>query len=307
MTTEPDAVEDRPGPIPRFGGLRDLLRFAGFRYWPASVLPALVGTTLPFWLRPPGFAFDWLAGLEFLVATVLVHAGFSLLRARIDGEKTRVWPRTLLPRSAAVCIAAGSLLMLHLSRSVPGGALYVFGVVALFTGVLYVVPPFSFRWRAAREIVLCEGFGLLPVLGAYLVQTGDLTRTVYIAALPLFVATGLWVWMDELIDARRDVAAGHGSLVALFGSRFSGRLGTLALTSLLYAVLVAAVVTGSASPVSLVVLLSLGFAVPIVTTAWKGYDDPSRLDDARRHAAKLHALVGIAMALSSLVPSSVLP
>ena len=53
------------------GGLRagspGILYFVGFRYWTASLLPALVGTTLPFWLRPPGFAFNWLGAIEFLM------------------------------------------------------------------------------------------------------------------------------------------------------------------------------------------------------------------------------------------------
>ncbi len=71
--------------------------------------------------------------------------------------------------------------------------------------------------------------------------------------------------------------------------------------------LAAAVVTGSASPLSLVALLSLGFAVPIVTAAWKAFDDPDFMAGARRHAAKLHAFVALAMAVSSLVPSGVVP
>ena len=44
----------------------DVLYFAGVRYWTASVLPAIVGTTLPFWLRPPGFSFSWVGAIEFL-------------------------------------------------------------------------------------------------------------------------------------------------------------------------------------------------------------------------------------------------
>ena len=70
-------VRDKPAA----GGLSQsspgFLHFAGFRYWTASLLPALMGTTLPFWLRPPGFSFRWLGALEFLIATLLFHAGFS--------------------------------------------------------------------------------------------------------------------------------------------------------------------------------------------------------------------------------------
>ena len=56
------------------------LRLAGVRYWTASVLPALAGTTLPFWLRPRRFAFRWPSAQEFLFAAALVHSRFSVRR-----------------------------------------------------------------------------------------------------------------------------------------------------------------------------------------------------------------------------------
>ncbi len=31
-------------------------------------------------------------------------------------------------------------------------------------------------------------------------QVGDITRTVYLASLPVVVSTGLWVWITELIN-----------------------------------------------------------------------------------------------------------
>ncbi len=291
MRTEATAVDDRAG---------DFLHLAGARYWTASLLPAAVGTTLPFWLRPPGFSFRGLAALELLAATLLFHAGFSFLRARLDGEGSRAWPRWRLGAAAVVCLAVGSSLVVHLSRLVPQGALLVLGFATLFTGVLYLVPPLSFRYRVGREIVLCEGLALLPVLGAYLVQTGDLTRTVYIGALPLFVATALWVWIDELITAGDDRAAGRGSIVLLFGPRISTRFGTVGLVVLLYATLAVAVATGSLSPWALVALLSLGFAGPIVASSWSALADVSRLTRARAHGGALHLVVGLVLATSSL-------
>lgn len=71
-----------------FEGISGFLHFAGFRYWTASLLPALVGTTLPFWLHPPGFSFRWLGAIELLFATVLFHAGFSFLQAWFEGRYT---------------------------------------------------------------------------------------------------------------------------------------------------------------------------------------------------------------------------
>lgn len=76
-----------------FESARALLHFAGFRYWTASLLPALVGTTFPFWLRPPGFSFRLSAVIEFLFATLVIQAGFSFLLALFEGRATSTWQK----------------------------------------------------------------------------------------------------------------------------------------------------------------------------------------------------------------------
>src|SRR3990170_2966414 len=99
-------VRDKPAA----GGLSQsspgFLHFAGFRYWTASLLPALMGATLPFWLRPPGFSFRWLGALEFLIATLLFHAGFSFLQAPLHPPAKAHHPPGRLPRGAGGCVVA---------------------------------------------------------------------------------------------------------------------------------------------------------------------------------------------------------
>lgn len=281
-------------------GVSGFLHFAGFRYWTASLLPALVGTTLPFWLRPPGFSFRWLGAIEFLIATILLHAGFSFLQARFEDRPTAEWPGSWLLGATGVCIVAACLLGLHLNSFVPGSIFIVYGLVTILTGVLYVVPPFSFRRRVGGEVVICEALGLLPVLGAYLVQVGDLTRTVYLASLPLAVATALWVWTDELITRMDDEKSGRQTMVILFGPRLSGRFVALALSILFYATLFLAVFTASITPLALVAVLSVGLVRTIVAVCWKEYGSPMRMLEARRNAFVLHLATCIIIAALSL-------
>jgi len=293
------------------GGLRGagpaLLHFAGFRYWTASLLPALVGTTLPFWLRPPGFSFRWLGAVEFLAATVLLHAGLSFLQARFEAGSPGDRPRAPLLAGAGVCIVAACLLGLHLDRGlnlhhgVPRIIFLVYGLGALFTGVLYVAPPFSFCRRLGGEVVLSVGLGLVPVLGAYLVQVGDITRRVYVAAVPIVLATALWVWTGELASRREDEKTGRGTMVIRFGARFSGRAVVPALSVLLYAMLVLAVFTASLGPAALIAVVTVWLAWRAVTVSWEETAHPVRMSEPLRGAAWLHLAVGLVVAASSLV------
>jgi 1,4-dihydroxy-2-naphthoate octaprenyltransferase len=285
----------------------DFLFIAGCRYWTASLLPAIVGTTLPFWLRPPGFSFRWTAAVEFLAATMLVHAGFSFLHARFEHRLTVVWSEFSLLGLAGVCIVAGSLLGLHLNSGltlhdgVPRSIFVVYGICGLFAGVLYVVPPLNFYRRAGGESVICGALGLVPVLGAYLVQVGDLTRTVYLASSPVVVATALWVWTDELITRAGDEKEGRRTMVVLFGPRLSGRLAVPALSLLFYATLFLAVSSSSVAPWALAVLLTIGLMPAIVAASWHEYDGSTRLHAARSGAFVVHLVTGIVIAASSLV------
>jgi|GEM_PF-1601289 len=282
-------------------GSGGILQLAGLRYWSASLLPALVGTTLPFWLRPPGFSFRWFGALEFLLAAIFLHAGFSFLQARFDHRTAPGWPASRLLGTGIALILAACLLGLHLNSAVPGSIFLVFGLTTLFAGVLYVAPPFSFWRQLGGEVVICEGLGMLPVLGAYLVQAGDLTRTVYLASLPLVVATALWICTDEIITRIDDEKAGRQTVVIVFGPRFTGRWIVLALALGLNAALLLATISASISPLALVALLSFPLVWTIVSVSWTGYDNPTRMLAARRQTIRVHLIISLIFAISPLV------
>jgi 1,4-dihydroxy-2-naphthoate octaprenyltransferase len=288
--------------------VRSFLTLGESRYWTASLLPALVGTTLPFWLHPPEFSFRLFAAIEFLIATVLVHAGFSLLLAYFEGNQDSEWQKSKLLKYASGFIITACLLGLHINSGltfhygVPKSIFIVYGIVMFIVGVLYVVPPINLGRRMGREIVIAEGLGMIPVLGAYLVQVGDITRTVYLASLPLVVATGLWVWLEELAGKTDDEKAGRGSLVIDFGLKFSGRFGVLALSALFYATIIAAVFSGSTSLLTLTLFLLAGLVWKILSTSWSEYLDPERMCSLSKRAYLLHFATGFIVTISSLFP-----
>lgn len=287
--------------------ISEYFQLAGKQYWTASMLPALIGTTLPFWLNPPDFKFKLFEAVLFLIATVICHSGFSLLHASFKDNLNSKWTKkqlfTIGIISLIVSIFLGLYLnnLLQLNKNVHEYIFIIYGISVIFVGVLYVAPPFNFSRQLGGEVVLCVGLGMVPVLGAYIIQVGDITRTVYLASLPVVVSTGLWLWITELINKPDDEKLGYKTTVMYFNLKFSSRFITLFLTILIYASLVLAVFgRSSLNPLSLIALFSIVFALIIINISWKEYENLRKLQDARKYAFLIHLTICIVIIASSL-------
>ena len=286
--------------------MREGLNLAGVRFWTASLLPACVGITLPIWLRPANFTFKLSTAIEFLLATVLLHAGFAFLWAWFENRSTKNWSQRSILLSAVTGIGLACLLGIHLNSNlqlhvnVYRGIFLIYGICVLFIGALYVVPPLNFYRRMGGEIVLAYSLGLLPLLGAYLVQVGDLTRTVYLAALPVVAITGLWVWLYEVTIYAAGGKSERQTLVTYLGIKCSGRVVVLSIAIIYLFTLLLAVFSASLSPLALaasLLLLSLG---KIVIQTWHRYAILAHMQSVRNLAAFLHGVTCCVLALSSL-------
>lgn len=282
-------------------------QLAGYRYWTASLLPALVGTTLPFWLNPPGFSFKAFESIEFLIAVLFFHSGFSLLLAHFENKATTLRLKSPLLLIGIICLLTAILIGLNinsnleLNKYVHKSIFIIYGISTILIGVLYVAPPFSLFKRMGGETILCVGVGMMPILGAYIVQAGDLTRTVYLASLPIVVSTGLWVWISELISRSDDENSGYTTMVMLFPIHFASRFVTTILTILIYFTLVLAVFgRSSLNPISLSALLSMGFALKIISISMNEYSNIKKLLKASKYAFLIHFTICIIIIVSSL-------
>lgn len=293
--------------------IREGVTLGGVRYWTASVLSTLIGTTLPFWLHPPNFNFKLSAAVEFLLATILFHAGFSFLLGWFEEKHSEVWPQKQILIVAVFCIGIACLLGIHISINLQlrpqtfESIFLVYGCCALFVGALYTIPPMSFHHLVGGEIVLSYSLGLIPILGAYLVQVGDISRTVYLAALPVVGITGLWIWVQNMASYSKDQKSGRKTLVNYFGVRFSGRVGVPAIAILYILSIILAVFSASVNPS---VLISLVLAIPIwkvVRTAWQHYAEEDQMNRVCKKAAVLHFWACVIIAVSAMLIRIPLP
>lgn len=281
--------------------LPSLVEAAGVRYWTVSALAVLVGSTLPFWLRPAGFTFSWAYMIEALIAVVLLHAAAALTRSHASGDTSSDRPfggsRTA---PAIACLIIGVAIGLHLNAASPGNLVLVLGVIGIAGGYAYGGRPFLLSHRGFGEILVGLCLGVLPVVGAYYVQAHVVSWRVVLASLPLALAAVLALWANEIAWHDRDAAAGKRTLVVLLGKRRAARVVVPLLSVLVFAALFAAVFTASHVPLSLVAVLAFGLVRTVVAVFWNHYDKPQALPEAQNAAMKLHLTIGLVMAGSAL-------
>jgi 1,4-dihydroxy-2-naphthoate octaprenyltransferase len=243
----------------------------------------------------------------FAAAAVLLHAGFSLLSAYFRETAAARRQRCDFLLWTGVCTASACAAGVVLNRAVRHSgdahpALFpVFGICALIAGILFAAPPAALGRRIGGEFAAAVGLGMLPVLGAYIVQAGGLTRTVYLASLPMAAATGLWVWVEELAAWREDEAAGRRTTVLHFGPGRSGRYGVPAIALVWAAAWAAAVASKSVSPLALAALPSAGLLWQIAAVFRAEHISAQAAGRARFCAFALHFATCAIIAVSSLL------
>jgi 1,4-dihydroxy-2-naphthoate octaprenyltransferase len=296
------------------------LRAARTPFLTVSVLPVLIGSTLPFWLRPNGWSFTpWLM-IEALVAIALLHLGANLgngYHDHVSGADpgnpnpgplsggsglivSGALPAAFFLRWSIVFLAAGSVLGIHLNFVVPGNLILVLGIVGVVLAHFYTAPPVKLSYRGLGEVAVGLAFGVLPVVGAYYLQAQAFSWRVLLASLPITFAVVLVLWVNQLADIRADAAAGKRNLAVVSGHRAAGRVVVPVLAVLIFAALFGAVFTASLIPLTLVSVLAFGLIRTVVADCWNHHGKPEELAEAQSSALRLHLVLGIVIAGSAL-------
>ena len=257
------------------------------QFLPAIALPVAVGASFAY--RATG-RFSLLFFSVSLVAALFYHAGMNLINDYFDfkngtdnintGALTpftgggRFIQKGLLSPGrvlffGAVLVTLGSLAGLYLAYETTP-LLLAIGGTGLFLGYSYSAPPLSLASRGLGELTVGVCFGLLTVLGSYVVQAGELSAVPLFASLPVsFLITAL-LYVNEFPDREADEKSGKLTLVVRLGKQ-KARYGVVLLAAGAYGSLVAAVALGFLPAGSLITLLS---ALPAAKSAFGVFKDP---------------------------------
>lgn len=296
------------------------LKAARAHFLAVSALPVLVGSTLPFWLRPNGWSFSVGHMVEALLAMVFLHVGANLANGYYDHVSgadpanpnpgvlsggsglisSGTLPASFFLRLSIVFLVLGAALGLHLNYLAPGNLVLILGIVGVALAYFYTAPPLKLAYRGLGEISVCLAFGILPVVGAYYVQAEVVSWRVVLASLPISLAAVLVLWVNQLVDIKPDRASGKRNLTVVVGHGVAGRAVVPLLAVLIFAALFGAVFTASLIPLTLVSVLAFGLIRTVVADCWNHHDDPKQLAEAQSSAIRLHLTLGIVIAVSAL-------
>mgnify|MGYP001123018246 CR=1 FL=1 len=203
----------------------------------ASIVPVLLGTALAYRLQG---AFKPLDFALVLLGMVFAHLGVNLSNdffdfrqgadqdnqfrnpfsggspSLVEGLQSPSRIKLLFLVSFAVAAASGVALMLRVDGGI--GPVFWIAVAGFISGYFYTAPPLKFVYRGFGELFILLGFGVLPVMGTYYVQTGTLALEPIIAGAAVGLLTTNILYINQFPDYRSDKAAGKNTLVVRLGT-----------------------------------------------------------------------------------------
>ncbi len=285
----------------------------------ATVVPVVLGLSYSIY---QGYSLDWVTAILSLLAAVLLHAGVNVLNdyydslnGTDDNNDERIFPFTggsrfiqneVMTQQQTLIYGVGLMLAVVLTGSylvsVAGMALFWLGLAGIVIGWGYSAPPLRLNSRGLGELCVLTGFSLLP-LGAWLVQTGNLSMDVVAVALPSGLLTANLLFINQFPDRKADMQAGKLHWVARLEPA-TARWGYVVIAGLAWLVLITLIVAGLLPLSALVALLPVILTYKAARILIRHANHPSELVPAIRMTILAMLAHGILLSLVLVLESS---
>lgn len=276
----------------------------------AAVAPVLVGGGL----AVGDGVFRWDAFVATLVAAVLINMAANFANDASDAHRgadtaDRIGPPRAVATGmltarqvwagTAVVVAIAAALGIYLAV-ISTWVIVAVGAVSILAMLGYTGGPWPYGYRGLGELFVFVFFGLVAVVGSRYVHDATVTDQAWLLAVPVgFLVTAILV-ANNVRDIETDRSAGKRTLAVRMGRGATRALyGVLVLGAFALIAVYAAI--GSVTPWSLIALAALPLALPPVRTVATRVDGPS-LVGALKATARLHALVGLLLAIGLSLP-----
>ncbi|HEX7171371.1 MAG TPA: prenyltransferase [Candidatus Limnocylindria bacterium] len=292
------------------------LRTTRLPFLSATAVPVLLGIAV----AASHGAFTWWTALLTLIGGSLAHLAINVTNDIFDtlsgaddanttptmfsgGSRVAVYDLVTIRGLAAIAIglfgaaAAIGLVLVAVTQSM---TLLWIGVGGIVVGVAYTAPPLKLVYRGLGELAVALGFGPIMLLGAYVVQTGELAWEPFVLSLVPGILIALILYVNEVPDRRSDAEAGKRTLpVRLAPSAVQTGYLMGAVTA--FAIIVAGVIAGLFPWPTLVALGAVPIALRVHAGLKIHYDSPYTLMAVMGTNVNLNLVVGGLLLVAYLV------
>jgi 1,4-dihydroxy-2-naphthoate octaprenyltransferase len=217
-----------------------LLKATRARTLPVMVVPVIIGAILA-WQQ--SFSFQWGLFLLTFVGALAAHLGANVINDVFDFSKgTDQAAQQLMPQGTTLATGSQELMSGSMSLKAFRGVAIVLFAIALLCGIIiafarpwalafgfagfllaffYVAPPLRLAYigRGLGEIDILISFGILPLVGAYYVQSGTITTSALLASLPIGLYTTAVLYFHHFLHWRADAEVGKVTPIVALGER----------------------------------------------------------------------------------------
>ena len=282
----------------------------------ATIVSIVLGTSIA-WAKDRVFGLGWFA--LSLIAGALLHAGTNVANDYFDhksggddinteyvrpfsGGSRMIQQGLLKPREVllegSILLAVGTVIGFYLAFA-RGLFILIIGLVGLFSGIFYAGPPFKLANRGAGEAFVGINFGTLMTMGAYYVQTQNLSIEPLVASIPIFLLIFSVVYINEFLDFNADKAVGKKTLVVRFGREKAAKGYAILMVGVYLSILIGVLV--KLMPVTtLISFATLPIAVNAVAKTFKHHSTPIELVPSNAATILCHLLTGTLISVGYL-------
>jgi 1,4-dihydroxy-2-naphthoate octaprenyltransferase len=220
--------------------LQLLLKATRARTLPVMLAPVLIGSVLA-WQQ--GTPFHWGLFALALTGSLAAHLGANVVNDVFDfAEGADQAAQKIMPEGNTIATGSQALLSGQLSLGAYRGLATAFFALAFLCGVIltifrpwtlafglagfclaffYVAPPLRLAYigRGLGELDILISFGILPLVGSYYVQTGNVTFNVVLASLPVGLYTTAVLYFHHFLHWRADQEVHKVTPVVALGER----------------------------------------------------------------------------------------
>jgi 1,4-dihydroxy-2-naphthoate polyprenyltransferase len=270
--------------VPVLLGIAVAASHGAFTWWTA-LLTLLGGSLAHLAINVSNDVFDTISGADDANTTPTMYSG---------GSRVAVYDLVTVRGLAAISIglfvaaAAIGLVLVAVTQSI---TLLWIGMAGIAVGVAYTAPPLKLVYRGLGEIAVAIGFGPIMLLGAYVVQTGELAWEPFWLSLVPGILIALILYVNEIPDRRSDAEAGKRTLPVRL-SPATVRAGYLVAALAAFGVVVAGVIIGLFPWPTLVALAGLPIALRVHSGLKAHYDSPYTLMAVMGTNVNLNLVVG---------------